>query len=214
MTHEEVYAELARDRESISRWWEHQRPLRRRLVLKARKLPVRIWMEHISPRKNRYLFFTRMYDKKMRIIPTGIIALRHSSDGLTAYSTWSDGCMLVCPMVILPHAFNRYAERCGVEKRGVELIKEYFQRNGSGVDSYNQDAFGRSVRYNGEIHLANCVTDGILLGQQQGDIFIVRTFITYDMCTGKQREEFNDKRKWILSDDEVYERFKRHYLNK
>jgi hypothetical protein len=42
----------------------------------------------------------------------------------------------------------------------------------------------------GEEHLACCVNDGVLLGQQYGDVFVVRTFITYDMCCGQQQQEF------------------------
>ena len=70
---------------------------------------------------------------------------------------------------------------------------------------------GRSVRWNGEDHVSCCVPDGVLLGQQSGQIYIVRTFITYDMCTGRQQQEFETQRTKILTDREMYERAKIFY---
>jgi hypothetical protein len=55
------------------------------------------------------------------------------------------------------------------------------------------------------------VPDGVLLGQQAGRIYIVRTFITYDMCTGLQQQEFEKQREQIISDRDMYERAKMFY---
>jgi hypothetical protein len=71
---------------------------------------------------------------------------------------------------------------------------------------------GRSVRWNGEDHLSCCVPDGVLLGQMCGSLFIVRTFITYDMCSGLQQQEFDTQRAKIMTDREMYERAKMFYL--
>ena len=85
MTHEEVYAELARDREAVTTWWRHQLVGERRRALKWRQFPMHIWREYTSQRKNRYLFYSRVFDKKMRTILTGIAAIRHTAEGLTVY---------------------------------------------------------------------------------------------------------------------------------
>ena len=56
------------------------------------------------------------------------------------------------------------------------------------------------------------MTDGVLLGQQHGELYIVRTFITYDMTTGMQQQEFDTQRAKIMTDREMYERAKMFYL--
>ncbi|MGX8694955.1 MAG: hypothetical protein ACSW8D_01095 [Prevotella sp.] len=212
MTHEEVYKELEREREAVTRWWRHQLTDQRRRALKCTRFPMRIWKEYTSPRKNRYVFFSRVFDKHMKRILTGIGAIRRGNDGLTVYTNWLSGQKFIAPMVLTPHFWKRYAERCHVDKYGTELVKRYFSNNPFGKDSDNQKVVARSVRYNGEDHLSNCVTDGVLLGQMQDGLFIVRTFITYDMTCGLQQQEFEAKRGEILTDEELYKQVKKHYL--
>lgn len=212
MTHEEVYHELERDREAYSRWWRHQLNGMKRPMLKSTTFPRHVWREYTSPRRNKYLFFTRVFDKRMKAMLTGIAALRQTSDGLTIYTTWLDRQKLISPMVLIPHMWKRYAERVCVDKKGIDLVKHYFMHNAHGKDSHNQRAVGRSVRYNGEEHLACCVNEGVLLGQQYGDMFVARTFITYDMCCGQQQQEFEGCKRQILTDKEMYEHAKQYYL--
>jgi hypothetical protein len=63
---------------------------------------------------------------------------------------------------------------------------------------------GRSVRWNGEEHQACCVSEGVLLGQVTGKYFLVRTFITYDMATGKQKEVFDARHERVLKISEMF----------
>ena len=211
MTHEEVYQELEREREAVTTWWRHQLNDQRRRALKCRQFPYHIWREYTSTRKNRYVFFSRVFDKHMKTILTGVAVIRHTSDGMTVYTTWLGDQKLISPMVLMPHFWKRYAERAKVEKHGIDLLKHYFMNNPHGKDSDNQRVVGRSVRWNGEDHVSCCVPDGVLLGQQSGRIYIVRTFITYDMCTGLQQQEFETQRTKILTDREMYERAKMFY---
>ena len=212
MTHEEVYQELARDRESMTRWWWHQRNDLKRPMLKSRTFPRYVWRDYTSPRKNRYLLFTRIFDRHMKTILTSIAAIRLTQEGMTTYTNWLGDYKLIKPMVLIPHMWKRYAERTGTDKTGIELLKHYLEHNPYGKDSNNQHVVGRSVRYNGEDHLSSCVTEGVLLGQQRGDMFIVKTFITYDMCCGRQSEEFECCRNQILTDKEIYKQAKRFYI--
>lgn len=205
MTHTEVYQELAKEREAVTTWWHHNLWNQRRRVLKSTRFPVRMWFDYTSARKNRYLFFTRMYDKHMKRILTGIGVIRRGSDGLTVYTNWLSGQKLIAPMVLTPHFWKRYAERCHVDKYGTELVKHYFSNNPFGKDSDNQKVVARSVRYNGEEHLSNCVTDGVLLGQMRDGLFIVRTFITYDMTCGLQQQEFESCRNMIKTERDMYD---------
>lgn len=211
MTHEEVYQELEREREAVTTWWRHQLNDQRRRALKCNRFPMHIWRDYTSPRKNRYLFFSRVFDKHMKTILTSVGVIRHTSDGLTVYTTWLSDQRLISPMVLTPHMWKRYSERTNTDKHGVELIKHYFLNNPHGMDSDNQKVVGRSVRWNGEDHLSCCVHDGVLLGQEFDKYYLVRTFITYDMTTGMQQQEFEVCRGKIMNDQEMYEHAKMFY---
>lgn len=211
MTHLEVYQELERERKAVTVWWRHQLDDNRRRALKCRQFPFHIWKDYTSPRKNRYLIFSRIFDKRMRAILTGIGVVRRTSEGMAIYTSWLSDQRLIAPMVITPHAWKRYAERAHVPKSGTELVKHYFMKNPYGMDSDNQKVVGRSVRYNGEDHLSYCVPEGVMLGQLSDGLFIARTFITYDMCNGLQQQEFEDKRSQIITDRELYDRARIFY---
>jgi hypothetical protein len=107
--------------------------------------------------------------------------------------------------VILPHVFEQYhnPKRGNVQKTGVELIKHFMERNNYGEISRGDKFSGRSVRYKGRDNLCKSVTDGVLLGEIVDDMFIVHTFITYEMATGLQREEFEKNRELILTNEEI-----------
>lgn len=213
MTHAEVYAELAKEREAVTRWWRHQLDDQRRRALKCRQFPYHIWKEYTSTRKNRYVFFSRVFDKRMKTILTGVAVIRNTSDGMTVYTTWLGDQKFISPMVLLPHVWKRYQDpkRGNVQKSGIDLIKHYFMHNPHGKDSDNQKVVGRSVRWNGESHLSCCVNDGVLLGQIADGIYVAKTFITYDMCSGLQQKEFEAKRGEILTDEEMYKQAREYY---
>lgn len=211
MTHQEVYKELERERDAVTTWWRYNLANQRRRVLKSPRFPLRLWFEYTSARKNRYLFFTRLFDKKMKCIMTGIAVPRLMKDGMYVYTSWLADHKLIFPMVLTPHMFKRYSERAGVEKSGTDLIRHYFIHNSHGKDTQNNRVMARSVRWNGEEHQACCVNDGVLLGQVVDGIYIVRTFITYDMTSGMQQEEFERCRAQILNDREMYDRAKECY---
>lgn len=211
MTHAEVYKELEREREAVTTWWRCNLAKQRRRVLKSTLFPSNLWFDYTSARKNRYLFFTRLFDKKMKRILTGIAVPRLTKDGLYVYTSWLADHKLIFPMVLMPHMFKRYSERVGVEKSGIDLVKHYFIHNSHGKDTRNNRVMAKSVRWNGEDHQACCVNDGVLLGQVVDGIYIVRTFITYDMCGGLQQQEFENCRSQILNDREMYDRAKECY---
>ena len=211
MTHAEVYKELEREREAVTTWWRCNLANQRRRVLKNTHFPLNLWFDYTSARKNRYLFFTRLFDKKMKRILTGIAVPRMMKDGMYVYTSWLADHKLIFPMVLMPHMFKRYSERVGVEKSGIDLVKHYFIHNSHGKDTRNNRVMAKSVRWNGEDHQACCVNDGVLLGQVVDGIYIVRTFITYDMCGGLQQQEFENCRSQILNDREMYDRAKECY---
>lgn len=207
MTHEEVYAELDKDRDNVARWFDHQADKCRRRALKTQKFPVTWWLEYTSPRKNRYLISVtctrRNYD---RFHGLTILALKREERGYSVYLSYIGKHSLIRKTVFLQHVFDRYAdpERGNVQKTGIDLIKHFVDHQSSGQVLSNPKLAGRSVRYNGRDHQFVAVNDGVLLGDVENGIFIARTFITYEMATGKQHEEFAHAKNKVNSlEDEI-----------
>ena len=193
MTHTEVYAELDKDRDNVARWFDHRADEFRRRALKMQKFPVTWWLDYTSPRKNRYLIRVtctrRNYD---RFHGLTILALKREERGFSVYLSYIGKHSLIRKTVFFQHVFDRYAdpERGNVQKKGIDLIKHFVDHQSSGHIIDNPKLAGRSVRYNGRDHRFVAVNDGVLLGDVEDGIFIARTFITYEMATGKQHEEF------------------------
>ena len=191
MTHAEVYQELDKDRENVARWFDHRADEYRRRALKTQKFPVTWWLDYTSPRKNRYLISVtctrRNYD---RFHGLTILALKREERGYSVYLSYIGKHSLIRKTVFLQHVFDRYAERGNVQKKGIDLIKHFVDHQSNGHIIDNPKLAGRSVRYNGRYHRFVAVNDGVILGDVDNGIFIARTFITYEMATGKQHEEF------------------------
>ena len=191
MTHAEAYRELDKDRENFIRWTAHMADSNRRRALKTTKFPALWWREYRSPRNNYYLIniavTKRKYDDNHAL---SILALRREARGWTAYLTDVHRESNVKRIAYVQHVFDRYAERMGVEKQGIELIKHMFNNMIDGVVVDDPHLAGRSVRYNGRDHQFIAISDGVLLGDVEDGIFIARTFITYEMATGVQRRKF------------------------
>lgn len=211
MTHTEVYAELDKDRENVARWFDHRADEFRRRALKMQKFPVTWWLDYTSPRKNRYLISVtctrRNYD---RFHGLTILALKREERGFSVYLSYIGKHTLIRKTVFLQHVFDRYAdpERGNVQKKGIDLIKHFVDHQSSGQILSNPKLAGRSVRYNGRDHRFVAVNDGVILGDVDNGIFIARTFITYEMATGKQHEEFAYAKNKVndLEDEIVYVR--------
>lgn len=194
MTHAEVYAELDKDRENVARWFDHRADEYRRRALKIQKFPVTWWLDYTSPRKNRYLISVtctrRNYD---RFHGLTVLALRREERGYSVYLSYIGKHSLIRKTVFVQHVFDRYAdpERGNVQKTGIDIIKHFVDHQSNGYVLKDQRLAGRSVRYNGRDHQFIAVNDGVVLGDVENGIFIARTFITYEMATGRQHEEFS-----------------------
>jgi len=199
MTHAEVYAELDKDRENMARWFDHRSDEYRRRALKTQKFPVKWWLDYTSPRKNRYLIgitCTRRNFDRYHAVTT--IALRREQRGYSVYLTPITSFSPIKKTVFVQHAFDRYAERANIKKTGLDLIRHFLEHQYGGHVITDQRLAGRSVRYNGRDHKFLAVQEGVMLGDVEDGIFIVRTFITYDMATGLQRDEFSKAQDRLL----------------
>ena len=207
MTHTEVYAELDKDRDNVARWFNHRADEFRRRALKMQKFPVTWWLDYTSPRKNRYLISVRCTRRSYdRFHGLTILALKREERGYSVYLSYICEHSLVSKTVLFQHVFDRYAdpERGNVKKTGIELIKHFFNHQSNGCIIKDQRLAGRSVRYNGRDHQFIAVNDGVILGDVDNGIFIARTFITYEMATGRQHEEFSHAKSKVYDlEDEI-----------
>ena len=195
MTPSEVYDELARDLPNLERWIDRQAKMLRRYSLKTdrRKFPCIMYNEYNSPRKIHYRFIAILY-KRNDSFCNFTYTLRQTHNGRELYLCRSyDGSRLP-KTVFIPHAIKRYAERMKLDKTGDELIQHMLIHSVDCVSLNDQTLAARSVRYKGEMLKSFCVREGAFLGKQVGDIFMVNTFITYDMMCGRQLEEFSKHR--------------------
>lgn len=211
MNPEEVYREIDKDMAEVTDWWSRKRKTLFNIAKWTVKLPRTTWYEYESSRKNRYLVLSIIMGRKYNDESmTGLMALQKMDKGFAVYVSKFPWQRIAAPHVFLPHVFDRYhdPDRGNVQKTGIELIKHFMERNSYGEISRGDKFSGRSVRYKGRDNLAKCVTDGVLLGEIVGDIFVAHTFITYDMATGLQREEFEKNKGMILSNEEIMRRAK------
>ena len=208
MTFAEAYRELDRDRENLTRWWKTQVDrLRRQMIKRDRTaFPVAYSYDYTTPRHIRYLVNAVIGDKRLKSFLTVCVALQ----GKTVYMAWFYDDREVRPMVMLPHMWQRYAERMQFDDDHKHLVQKFFLRNFSGCGTKNQKVVSRTVRYNGEDHLSLCMDDGVLLGRLDGDIFVAKTFITYEMSCGRQEEEFTRLQHSIHSPSLTVPQYMRH----
>ena len=211
MTHSEVYKEIDKDMEELVMWWSGKRKMLKNIAKWTIKLPRTAWYEYTSTRKNRYLVMSiimgRDYNNEGL---TCLMALRKMDRGYAIYTSRFPWQRIANPHAILPHVFDQYhnPERGNVPKTGIELIKHFMEHNNHGQITTDDRFSGRSVRYKGRDNLCKCVTDGVLLGEVVDNIFVVHTFITYEMASGLQREEFDSKKEKILSQEEFVRQYK------
>lgn len=188
MTHEEVYREIERDYLNLHRWVERQCNECRRYSIKQdrKNFPIVLTDNYTSPRRIQYGLMVILPNKNGYYSYT--YALRKTPHEKYVYLCKSYEDSIIPKVVFIPHALKRYIERSGNEHTGDDLILSMLIRTINCVLSRNQRIGSKSVRYKGEELITLCTREGAWLGKKEGDIFIVNTFITYDMTSGLQEE--------------------------
>ncbi|MCR5366520.1 MAG: hypothetical protein K6E67_10310 [Prevotella sp.] len=210
MTHAEVYRELEKDEDEVARWWLGKRKMLTNIAKWTTWLPFKRWYEYESTRKNRYIVLCTIIGRKFNDDSlTGLFALRKMDKGYALYVYRFPWQYRASRHIMLPHVFDQYhnPERGNVQKTGIELIKHFVERNSFGKISKGDKFSGRSVRYKGRDNICKSVTDGVLLGEVVNNMFIVHTFITYEMAGELQREEFEKNRGMIPSSQQIIDKY-------
>lgn len=213
MTPEEVYKEIEHDRPQLESWWLRQRKIIAKRALKLNKFPVSEWYEYQTHRRNRYFVLSILFGRKYSWnVITSVFALHNREDGYAIYMTRFSWQYNASKVVFLPHVLHRYAERMNIQKTGIDLVKHFMKQQSDSVIFSDQKLSGLSVRYKGQELLCRCFTDGIELGEMRDDIFVAKTFITYDMAKGLQKEAFEEGRKQLRNYGQLMEGLKLSYL--
>lgn len=198
MTHAEVYAELERDFQNIGRWMEQSYKYCRRYALKqnTKRFPIVLVDNYTSPRRIQYGLVVILFRRGESDFAHYTYTLRQTKQGKEVYLCKTYEESKVPKVVFIPHAIKRYAERMNV-KRDVEyedIVRSMLIRTLDCMASRNQRIGSKSVRYKGDMLITLCTRDGAFLGKVNGDIFVVNTFITYDMMSGLQADELTKHR--------------------
>jgi hypothetical protein len=208
MTPKEVYAELKVDSGNVYRWWEHRHKELQRIQRKAAKFPSVRTYHYTSARKNQYVILCFLVSKKSAMYT--MAAIYRTTKGLNAVTTSFSENVEMEPTraIITAHAIHRYAERAGVKKDGCELIEYFLMNNFHGFRSSDKRMASRTVRYNDKEHRCTLVKEGLLLGEIEDGIFIVKTFVTHGMTSGLQRDFVDQKADKIRNLEEEYKNLK------
>ena len=182
MTEKELVKELLEDFNSITRSLVKYIPMVNREVKKNRnKIPFNVMYKYVSPLKNNWLLYFRIFHKHFTKPNKCIILnvmLHETSHGTYAYHV--DLKKKVAYSKFTPHFFKRYAERFGVNLHGKELITHFFYQNIHFPINELRDK--QDMPY-----LVGCFDDGVGLGciTEEGN-YLFKTFITYDLAKGNQ----------------------------
>ncbi len=193
MTHEEVHNEILKDLPNVQRWEEHQWKDFRRKSLKMRGFPKYLFTEYTSPRKNTWLISTKFFGKDDFTSTFGVLQIQN---GLVLHQAFVGGLetkfSTICTFI--PHFFERYAQYNKLDLKGKALIKKMLMDDCSfNIDRTNAIS-GRKDR-DKENNVHACMTHGVGMGYEVAPRhYLIKTYITYEMSYGKQKDVFEAKR--------------------
>ena len=198
MTADEIFREMQRDSETKEALLVHKYKEHSKAALKRNRWPYVSYINvDVSESHNRYLvqffFKDKHFTKKHEYMAVSMMALVQEYRGLYMFClehNRNNGQFMISSYS--PHVFKRYAERFGIDKTGVELIREFVTRNQAWYFHNTKSP----VSYDGsKYHTVSVMPDGILLGttDNNGRLY-VNTFVTRDMLRQDQLDLIEDMR--------------------
>lgn len=171
-----------------------------KIIKKSKMFPVYLHAHVKTKRKNDWIILIEAKNKRYIGDDCLITFVSHFDYGAGRYAMlWTAYQGTPIHIIFTPHFFSRFAERVGINLSGIDLIHRYFKKNPSYCFNTVSDFFGNMQK----INVYGSTTEGVAMGVQlntKHNIILFRTFITYDMCKGKQIEDFaraNEIRKEI-----------------
>ncbi len=190
MTATELFEEIKDDYPNVFAISDAKDAKVSRIVKKSSIFPMHIHSFVTTKRKNKWLILWESHSKKeigdnCRI---SFICYHDTGHGKYAYMpVFVKGQMVL--LVFPPHFFSRFVERMDIDLTGEDLMRRYFEVNNSYSFTFSREEVDGGYREN---VLATC-KEGIAMGFKAVglDVFLLKTFITYDMCKGDQIESFS-----------------------
>jgi len=193
MTNEEVQKEVLEDFENAMSWASHHIRRVSKVARNTTTFPCVHYMEYTSPKKNKWLVGTILYRRNIHNQGAGMfgVCIQKADRGYNAHAVYLNYSMRPYVKTVLAHAFDQYALRVGVKKKGVELVKHFFAKNYEGDTDYTKELSGKGDRERENDNAHVCMNEGVLMGEVINEQHVImHTFITYDMTWGKQGEVF------------------------
>lgn len=194
MTESEVVQEVTSDMVNAFKYSDAKDQKFRRMVIKSNRFPVYAHSIYTSPRKNIWLILFEARTKKeigedCRITFVTCYNSPHGYYAVMVSFTNNRQHLIMYP----PHFFSRYAERCGINLSGIDLMIRYFKMNASYVYALKDVSLSNSL-IRTEVYGSS--KEGVAMGFRsvEGNI-LFKTFITYDMTKGEQITNFAENEK-------------------
>lgn len=199
MTEKEIREELFKDLADLDKPIERFRKDFRSKVLRSYKFPVQESYDCKSLKRRNLFVITFVANKRGQhdnpIV--GIYCIYERKEGMYAavYQPFTSKITIYAP-----HFFKRYQERILKDDNLPisEIIKEYFQ-NCRGLTCVDIDKDLEATyqcfegHYNDEvINFVSVTARGYCFGEKHGDVSIVKTIISEEMLSEKQKTFFND----------------------
>ena len=192
MTYDEIIREIKNDIPYILDASDKKDVKVRRAILKSSLFPIRLHSFVTSRNHNRWVLLWEALSKKNigEKALFSMVCIVNSSNGRIAFMPSFHESGEPTFFVFLPHFFQRYADRMGIELNGEELIKRYFQFNLNFSINTKKEMVNEKQYV---IRATGTSSEGVALGYQLLDgSFFFKTFITYDMAKGEQEDEFRE----------------------
>lgn len=192
MNYDEIKEEVRKDIPLVLDLSDKRNQKVRRAVLKSQLFPVRLYTFVTSPNKNRWLLTWEAYSRKNigDNILFAMVCLINTNRGRIAVMPSVQDLLNPRYFIFLPHFFQRFAERTGIELTGEDLMRRFFQYNANFSIETRQRVINEK-QY--AIEATGTSEEGVALGYQLADgSFFFKTFITYNMAKGEQVEEFRE----------------------
>lgn len=195
MTEQEIRKELLVAKESTYSKLEIYKKKFRSLVLRSSTFPVSAFYECAAKNGNKVIVGLNASKRGQHSEPNvGLYCIYERREGKYA-AVWSLGDKII---IYAPHFFDRYQDRIlkNNSLQRSEVIKEFFKHNWGQVGLEINDEVEAVFKcfeghYSDEvISLVYAVSDGYCFGENHGNVSIVKTIITENMLSDKQRQLF------------------------
>lgn len=195
MSEEEILCEIKADLPNVLILSDSKDPKVRRIIQKSVLFPVHVHSFVTTKRKNKWILLWEAKSKKNvgdKSLMT-LICYQETPRGRYAFMpTWIEGNILL--MVYPPHFFSRFAERMNLNLTGLDLMRRFFEYNASYAYQIKNEKLDNGMYI---LNVYGSCKEGVAMGVKAANqnIYLFKTFITYDMCKGEQIEDFAENEK-------------------